>query len=255
MKNKILILSLLFIAWVAPSLRAQTDLTAVERKIELGLYRGDAALVAEAEAAVAAGLKAEPKAPAWLYLQGFATYARGCLGYKAKDMKAVRSGLELAEKQLQAVKGSPWQAEAQALRGYIFGQLIGVRGGAAMMTLGPKVGELTGAAYETLPESARVKLFRGVSNLNTPAMFGGDKQEAGRLFMSAGSQFEQAKPKDGALRWGQALALGWLAQARQQTGDMAGAREAAEAALKLEPEYHWARGILKSIEKDAAKKR
>lgn len=254
MKNKILILCLLLTALVAPSLLAQTDLASVERKIELGLYRTDAALVAEAEAAVAVGLKADPKAPAWLYLQGFASYARGCLGYKTNDMKAVRSGLELAEKQFQLVKGQPWQAEAQAFRGYIFGQLIGVRGGASAMTLGPKVGENTGEAYENLPESARVKLFYGVNKLNTPGMFGGDKQEAVKLLASAVSQYEQAKPKEGALSWGHTHALVWLAQARQQTGDLVGARAAVEAALKMEPEYHWARGILKSIEKTAAKK-
>jgi hypothetical protein len=99
-----------------------------------------------------------------------------------------------------------------------------------------------------------VKLFHGVNKLNTPGMFGGDKQEAVKLFAGAVAQFESAKPKEGALSWGHALALAWLAQARQQTGDLVGAREAAEAALKLEPEYEWVRGILKSIEKAEAKK-
>jgi tetratricopeptide (TPR) repeat protein len=188
-------------------------------------------------------------------LQGFASYVQGNLGYKTKDMKAVQSGLELAEKQLQAVKGQPWQAEAQALRGYICGQLIGVKGGAAAMTLGPKMGQLTGAAYEDLPESARVQWCHGIMYLNSPGMFGGDKQEALKLFNSAVQKYEQAKLTEGALSWGHALALCWLAQARQQTGDLVGAREAVEAALKMEPEYHWARNVLKSIEKAALKTR
>jgi hypothetical protein len=136
MKTKILILSLLLTAWMAPALRAQTGLASVEKKLEQALARADATLVAEAEAAIAEGLKTDPKSGAWLYLQGFAAYARGNLGYKTNDMKAVRSGLELAEKQFQAVKEQPWQAEAQAFRGYIFGQLIGVRGGASAMSWG-----------------------------------------------------------------------------------------------------------------------
>lgn len=255
MKTKILTLGLILTALVAPSLRAQTDLASVEKKLELAVYSYDPALVAEAETAITAALSAEPKAPAWLYLQGMLSYAKAGAGYKAKDMKVVQKQLELAEKQLQAVKGQPWEAEAQALRGLLCGQLIGVKGGGSSMSLGPKLVQLTGDAYDSLPESPRVKMFKGMMYLNTPGMFGGDKPEAVKLLNSTVQQYDRAKPVAGALQWGHAMAWAWLAQARQQTGDLAGAREAVDAALKIAPDYRWVRdGILKSIEKAEAKK-
>ncbi len=260
MKTHLLTLSLAFIACIAAGLRAQTTATPaaaaaadLERKIEQVLYRADAPLAQTVDAELAAALKAEPRSAELRYLQGFATYAKTSLSYRANDMKAVRAGLEAADKELAAVKEEPWKAEAAALRGMIAGQLIGVRGGASAMTLGPKMRERTEAAFEVLPQSPRVLICHGVMFLNTPGMFGGDKEEALRLIKRAVAAYEKAP--ESAPRWGRAWALGWLAQAQLQAGDLSAARQAAEQALALEPEYTWVKtGVLPALEKAAAKK-
>jgi tetratricopeptide (TPR) repeat protein len=262
MKTQLLTLSLAFIACAAAGLRAQNDASpapvaataaALERKIEQVLYRADAPLAATVDAELAAALKAEPRSAELRYLQGFATYAKTSLSYRANDMKAVRAALEESEKQLAAVKEEPWKSEATALRGMIAGQLISVRGGASAMTLGPRMRERTEAAFEALPQSPRVLICHGVMFLNTPGMFGGDKDEALRLIKRAVAAYE--KSPEAAPRWGRAWALGWLAQASLQTGDLTAAREAATQALAIEPEYVWVKtGLLPAIEEKAARK-
>lgn len=254
MKTKLLVLCLALVACIAPGLRAQTSATAeLETKIEQALYRADAQLAAEAEGAITRALDANPRSAELLYLRGFATYAGTSVGYRAKDMKAARESLEAAEKQLASVKEDPWKAEATALRGMIAGQLIGVRGGASAMTLGPRMRERTEAAFEALPQSPRVLICHSVMFLNTPAMFGGDRQEALRLLKRAVAAYE--KPADAPPRWGHAWALAWLAQAHLQAGDLDEARLAAGRALALEPDYTWVKaGLVPAIERAAAKK-
>lgn len=265
MKKLILIVGLSLISFGA--LRAELEISGAERVIEQTLYSGEMASLDGVMPEIAAALAAAPDSGALNYLNGFAAYARTTAGYVSKDMKAVRANLEEADGLLKKVKGQPWAAEAQALRVLIAGQLIGVRGGASMMTLGPKMRELTSAAYEQVPASGRVLICHGVTLLNTPEMFGGDVAEAKRLFGRAVAAFDAAEAKDageksGATRaaavgpaWGRANALCWLAQACLKTGDVAGARAAAEQALKLEPGYRQVRfRLLREIEKREAKK-
>ena len=263
MKKLILMGGLLLASFGA--LRAELEIAKAERKIERAFYSGDAALLDGVMPELVTALAAKPDSAALNYLNGFTAYARTTAGYVSKDMKAVRADLEEADRLLKKVNGEPWEAEAKALRGLIAGQLIGVRGGASMMTLGPKMMELTSAALEQAPTSGRVLMCHGVTLLNTPEMFGGDVAEAKRLFERAVAAFSavaEAAAKRGEAKvavdgptWGRAHALCWLAQACLKTGDVAGARVAVEQALVLEPEYRQVKfRLLREIEKREGKK-
>ncbi len=255
--RKIVMIAGLVLAAFNPAGRAAeagAAMAGIEQKIEWALYRGDATLLAEAEGELAVALKAEP-GRAWLrYLEGFAAYARASFEYATKDKKALEKGLVRADELLAKVKGEPWASEALALRGYVTGQLIGVRGSMSGMTLGPKMKRQTSEALDELPGSGRALMFHGVTLLNTPEMFGGDPAEALRLFTKATSVFEKKADAESAT-WGGALTYCWLAKARIKAGDLVGAKEAADEALKREPEYKAVRyGLLKEIEKKQAEK-
>ncbi len=242
MKTKLVSLALLITALIAPGLRAQTDNAALEQKIENVFYRADTALSAEVETELTTALAANPQSPALLYYRGFFEYAKTSILYREKaDKKVLRAAFENADKHLAAVKGQPWQAEAEALRGMICGQIMGVGGSA--MKFGPKMAELTTGALDEQPASPRAKICRAVCYLNTPGMFGGDKAEAMKLFNSAVVSFTKPDAKTGELSWGKAYAYAWLAQAKLQTGDKAGAREAVDQALAIEPNYGWVKGM------------
>jgi len=208
MKKLILILSLTITACGAP--RAAPDTTVLEQKIAQALYRFDAALLDEAQSE----LTAEPNTPALVYFEGFAAYARANLAYSTDDKKILRAELEKADASLARMKEQPWKAEAFALRGQIAGHLIGVRGGSGAMSLGPKMMTFTSEAYESAPESGRVLTAHGVTLLNTPEMFGGDPDEALRLFQRAATALADEITKSSPLHWGRANALYWLAQAQ-----------------------------------------
>jgi tetratricopeptide (TPR) repeat protein len=243
MKKLILILSLSSLVFGA--LRADTsDINRLERKIEAALYRADTTMLDEADAELARALAAEPKSPALLYLRGLSTYARTRPLYAKRDQDGVRKVLEAALEQLKAVKGQPWECEAQALRGLLMGELIAARGAMSGMTLGPKMSELTADALEQMPASGRVLCFRGVALLHMPEMFGGDVPEAKRLFQRADAAFkrdaERANP-DSKPTWGHAETLKWLAQANLKMNDLEAAKLAVERALELEPDFQLVR--------------
>jgi tetratricopeptide (TPR) repeat protein len=203
-------------------------------------------------------LVAEPKSPALLYLRGLSTYARTRPLYAKRDQDAVRKVLEEALGQLKAVKGQPWECEAQALRGLLTGELIGARGAMAGMTLGPRMSELTADALEQMPSSGRVLCFRGVALLHMPEMFGGDVQEAKQLFRRADAAFKREAEQTSSeprVKWGHAETLKWLAQALLKTNDFEAAKIAAERALELEPDFGIVRyQLLPAIEKKLAAK-
>ncbi|ATC63297.1 hypothetical protein CMV30_04635 [Nibricoccus aquaticus] len=227
---------------------AGAAMAGIEQKIERALYRGDAALLTEAEGELAVALKAEPGRAGLRYLEGFGAYARASFEYATKDKKALEKGLVRADELLAKVKGEPWAAEALALRGYVTGQLIGARGSMSGMTLGPKMKRQTSEAVDEVPGSGRALMFHGVTLLSTPEMFGGDPAEALRLFTRAAAVFEKGEGAT-VTGWGGALTYYWLARARLKAGDLAGAKEAAEKALEREPEYAVVRyGLMKEIE-------
>ena len=220
------------------------DRAGIEQALERAGLRLDAGTFDEAVARIDAALVREPDDPALLYTRGFAHYAGGAFFLRATNREGLRRSLESALACLERVRGEPWESEAAALQSGILGQLIGLRGGRAGMTLGPRSARLLEQAARKAPASPRVILFRGVARLNTPPLWGGDRKDAVKLVQQAVARFAVPPAASAGPRWGRAEALAWLGVTRKQTGDVAGARAAWEEALALEPDYARVKSVL-----------
>src|SRR5882724_6993297 len=146
---------------------SRMSVSELEARIERAYLRADSELLAPAVAQLDADLAVHPNDAASLYLRGFASFAQGCVARAQDDKALFEKCLTAAGETLAKVKGAPWEAEAQALHSYLLGQLIGSKGPAAGMTLGPKSGALLAKAMAAAPTNPRVQLFQGVSLMNT----------------------------------------------------------------------------------------
>jgi len=245
MKTKLVLLFAVLTAMAhAESSPASILAATAERAIERAALRTDAAALAEAVKPLDGALAQTPNDPALLYTRAYGYYASSMLYRRPSNPAALQKCFESAVALLERVKGDPWEAEAAGLRGSILGQLIGLKGGLAGMTLGPESGRLMAHAAKAAPDSPRVIMFRGVSLFNTPAMWGGDPAEGTRLLQQAVDRFAASDLPANGPHWGQADALTWLGLAKQKAGDFAAARAAWERALALEPDYGWVKFAL-----------
>lgn len=247
MKLPSLLTRLLVALALAVSARAQTA-TAIpadtEHAIEVAYLHASSTQLATAVKPLDAALAADPKNPSLLYLRAFAHYAATASLRVAHDKDGMLAEYEKAVALLERVNGQPWEAEASALRGSILGSLIGLKGGMSGMTLGPKSGRLLAEAAKALPGNPRVLLFRGISLLLTPAMFGGDPVESLKVLQQSVDAFAKADASAPGPHWGYADALTWLGLAQQKAGDLAAARRAWEQALAIEPDDGWVKFAL-----------
>ena len=251
MKTGLLVLAIALAANAGAEPSAPATLAATETAIERAGLRADADALAQAVRPLDAALAREPDNAALLYTRAFGHYAATAPLRAAKERGAMRVQLEQAVALLQRVKDPRWAAEAAALHGGILGQLIDLEGGVSGMTLGPKSRRLLEQAARTAPASPRVLLFRGIAQLNTPPIWGGDPAEGAELLQQAVDRFEAGAQPAGAPRWGHAEALAWLGIARRRAGDTGRARTAWERALVLDPDYRWVRlALLPSLAKN-----
>ena len=105
------------------------------------------------------------------------------------------------------------------------------------MYLGPKNEKLVDKALKADPESPEAWMQRGGSLLFTPAMFGGDVDEAVIAFEKAVQHYE-AQPNHTS-NWQYLDALAWLGQAYQKAERPAEAAEVFTKALEVEPDFGW----------------
>jgi len=225
-----------------------------ESALEHASLRGDAAALAEAVKPLAAALARAPNDPVLLYTRAYAHYASSALHRWPSNPAALQKCFESAVALLERVKGAPWETEATALQGSILGELIGLKGGLAGMTLGPKSSRLLARAAQAAPNNPRLLLFRGISLLSTPTMWGGDPVEGAKLLQQAVDRFASDNAAAPGPHWGRADALTWLGIAKQKAGDTAGARTAWQQALAIEPDYEWVKfALLPSLGQKAPK--
>lgn len=254
MKTTLLLIGLAAFASVRAENPAMPSVAAdAERAIERAYLRSNAAAIARAAEPLEAALIANPKDPALLYTRAFAHYTAVAPLRAKNDRDGMLARFEQAIALLERVRGEPWEAEAAALQANILGNVIGLKGGWAGMTLGPKSSRLLNRAEQALPGNPRVLLFRGISLLNTPKAFGGDPKRGLELFQQAVERFEELAAEAERAgtaaagpgpRWGHADALVWLGLAKKNAGDLAGARAAWAEALAIEPEYAWVKFAL-----------
>lgn len=105
------------------------------------------------------------------------------------------------------------------------------------MYLGPQSKKLVDRALKAEPECPEAWMQRGGSLLFTPAMFGGDVDEAVIVFEKAVRYYE-AQPNH-ASNWQYLDALAWLGQAYQKADRPAEAAEVFTKALEIEPNFGW----------------
>lgn len=114
------------------------------------------------------------------------------------------------------------------------------------MLYGSRSSSLVSDAMKVQPQSPLVQKLFGGSKLYTPEMFGGSPQKAVIAYSKSVELFEK---EDSNANWMYLDALVGLAMAYEKTGKMELAKQTAEKALDIEPEYEWAKSILASLNK------
>ena len=103
--------------------------------------------------------------------------------------------------------------------------------------LSPLSNQLVDRALKADPENPEAWVQRGGSRYFTPAMFGGDADEAVAAFEKAVRYYE-AQPNHQS-NWRYLDALAWLGQAYQKAERPAEATEVFRKALAVEPDFGW----------------
>lgn len=223
--------------WLAAGADIPAELRATEARIEAAYQARDA----DALQAVIDELQQDAGSNWWgRYYLAFADYRLGVVA--AEDGDRARDALNRCIDGLKALTDEDGldagqQAEAEGLLAACYGN------SAAYYALrAPVRGRRSQAALDRALEvgasSPRVLLIDGLAYFSRPAMFGGSKTRARDRFDGAVQLFaERPVPEPGEPGWGQAEAWFFLAAARAETEDPAGAREALARARELAPGY------------------
>lgn len=143
--------------------------------------------------------------------------------------------------------------EANALFSLVYGRMAG-QGMLSGMRYGPKASSSLDAAKEAAPGNPRVLLAEGISLINRPSMWGGDKDLGLKRLQEAVRKFEQATPAppetttstSNSLEptWGHAEAYAWIGITHAKADRYDEARAALQNALSVRPNYAWVEKVL-----------
>lgn len=154
-----------------------------------------------------------------------------------KDEDRFDKYYEDAEDHLKVLmKDEKFKGEAKALLSAVYGLKIGYSSMMGM-SLGPKSSDLVEDAIKLSPNSPLVWRVEANSKMFTPAMFGGDKEEAVKAFEKSIGLFE--KSPDLKNNWMYLDALVFAGQGYMSQGQTAKAIAVYEKALKAEPNLNW----------------
>ena len=130
-------------------------------------------------------------------------------------------------------------SDAHALLASTYGQKINLKPHLGM-ALGPEIKRILEKSKRLEGDNPRVVLIDGMSDHNTPSMFGGDKQRAISKMEHALELFAKEEIRDAFQpSWGYDEACAHLGIMRQEAGDIEGAREAFVKALEVNPNNGW----------------
>lgn len=141
---------------------------------------------------------------------------------------------------------NPAWGEPKAVLSSVYGLIIAYSPMKGII-YGSRSGSYVDDALEDQPESPLVQKLYASSKLYTPSMFGGDSEKAVVHHKKAIELFEQA---DVSENWLYLDALVGLAQSYIKTEDDRMARQTLEKAISIEPEFGWAKGILKRMDSE-----
>lgn len=166
------------------------------------------------------------------YYYGYIGYL---LGLKKND--EAQKLVEKGESHLrQVLRADPRNATAYAFRGAFIGFRIGISKFKAI-ALGPEGSALVDKALELDSKNVQAIIDRGNALLYTPALFGGDKQEAIKLFHKGARLLETSQNTEN--NWFYLSILTTTARAYEKTNDYAKAKTMYEKILLKEPNFRW----------------
>lgn len=131
--------------------------------------------------------------------------------------------------------------EVKALLAQVYGYTIAlspIKG----IVYGSKAQNMLKQAKQLAADNPRVLLVQGIAAINTPPMFGGDKEEALSLLNQAIAAY--ADDIYSSYHWGYAEAYTLRGMIYQQQGQRSQALADWQQALKLDPNYGWAKSLI-----------
>lgn len=145
---------------------------------------------------------------------------------------------KITEEHLEVLsKDDKMKAEAKALLSGLYGIKMAYSSMMGMV-LGPKSSSLVEEAVKLAPQSPIVWKIQANSKMFTPAMFGGDIEEAIKAFEKSIELFEK-QPETLENNWLYIDTMVFLGQAYSSESQWAKAVAVYERALKIEPNLNW----------------
>jgi len=219
----------------------------VRRIVDGAVIRGDPAAARNGVALADRALSAFPADGLLLHYRGYASYRLAQFAARSATAGETKALYEASLVWLDRSLAVRPLAETQALRAAAMGQLM-----AGSMVLGVRYGATASKAESDAdrlsPNNPRVLLLRAISTWFKPSMFGGGEDKARAVMTRALAAFLADAPPGGLPAWGHAEALVWHGQMEQKAGRTTSARAAFAQALALEPEYGWAKQLMRTIE-------
>ena len=221
--------------------------------IEVSVHRGDLTSVDAARTLLERALTAFPNDPLLQHYQGYALYRRAILARSANPKAEIGPLLQSSLDALNRSEKKLELPETFALQSAVMGQMIGLsKNPIRAMTLGPKSNDAMTRGIAENAKNPRVWLMRGIGAIFTPSMWGGGLDKAERYLKQSLTYFENDAPARPLPSWGHAEAYVWLGQIYAKQGKADAARAAFEAALKVSPDFGWARALIASPSKASA---
>ena len=148
-----------------------------------------------------------------------------------------------AERALQILlQERPGDAEALALLGSAYGARI--TGFWSGIRLGKSASRALNQAAALAPDNPRIALQQGISSYFSPKTFGGGIDRAEAIVRHSLELFQRQSDDTPWPNWGHVDAYAWLGQVLAKKGDVAGARDAYQKGLALEPDHRWISEVL-----------
>jgi tetratricopeptide (TPR) repeat protein len=212
-------------------------------KIQVATWVNDYASLAQLSKELNA--KAASGGPEVIFVVAYDDYRLAAVGMNDLQHHAgeVNDALDRAQTRLeglvsQGTLDTSDKAEALALLSSVYGMKIGLNPMKGPI-LGMKSGHALADAEQLAPNNPRVLLFKGIAKLNTPALFGGSRDEAIAAFDATIKNL--SKENFDATNWGLDEAYIWRGIAYSDAGLVELARASYDEALRIAPDNAWAK--------------
>ncbi|WP_394129255.1 hypothetical protein [Shewanella maritima] len=174
------------------------------------------------------------------YQQAYADYRLAITANIVGQRQLTASSLERAARTLVSLNQQQPNADTAVLLASVYGMQMGT-GQGNPMELGIKSNTLLTQAEHAEPTNPRLWKVKAISAYNTPAQYGGSMEKAKAYASKAIENFNQ--PCDD-ICWGLEEAYTWHGLAKQELGDIKGAKQDFGSAIDNNAEYAWAKFLL-----------